>query len=175
MTAMMNPLQHLKPVFAPTNTTTSAAVSARPQNGQPLLNDAPAALSKRADTSTSFDASAATVSMHVDISALGRKKLAEANKDQDIENSDMPAHVKQTLKMIRRHQEQLREKQQQLVKLQQDNRLQGDEKEEKLKSLQSEVADLQRMINGMKSELIKSAEKQNFSETQMQTLTTLMG
>jgi hypothetical protein len=174
MTAMMDPLQHLKPVFAPTNTTTSATVSERQQKGQPLLNDGPAAQSKRADTSTSFAASAATVSMHVDISALGRKKLAEANKDQDIENSDMPAHVKQTLKMIRRHQEQLREKQQQLVKLQQDNRLQGDEKEEKLKSLQSEVADLQRMINGMKSELIKSAEKQNFSETQMQTLTTLM-
>ena len=84
-------------------------------------------------------------------------------------------HVKQSLKMIRRKQELLKQKQEELEKVQQDPSLQGKQKEEKLKALKAEISDLQRMISSMKSELLKAAEKQDYSAEQIKSIATLMG
>lgn len=171
----MNPLQYLKPVL------TTAHF------GQADQNDNPTATPLASSVDRTFQPAATTMlgqgeesakakpSVHVDISVLGRKKLEQANKDKDIEDSELPSHVKQTLKMIRRNQERLKQKQEELAKAQQDPGLQGKQKEEKLKALQAEISDLQRMISSMKSELLKAAEKQDYSAEQMKSIATLMG
>lgn len=172
---MMNPLQYLKPVIATANF------------GLAGQNDNPTATPLASSVDTTVQPAAATMpgqgeesakarpGVHVDISVLGRKKLEQANKDKDIEDSELPFHVKQTLKMIRRNQERLKQKQEELVKAQQDPALQGKQKEEKLKALQAEISDLQRMISSMKSGLLKAAEKEDYSAEQMKSIATLMG
>ncbi len=171
----MNPLQYLKPVLA----TANFGLTGQNDNptATPLANSANLVAQPAATTmpGQSAEPAKAQPSVHVDISALGRKKLEQENKDKDIEDSELPSHVKQTLKMIRRNQERLKQKQEELAKAQQDPSLQGKEKEEKLKSLQAEVSDLQRMISAMKSELIKTAEKEEFSADQMKSIASLMG
>jgi len=157
----LNPLQFLKPVL-PSATTLTKGVSVDAQQS-----------TTESTSKTGPDKQERSV--HVDISALGRKKLEQENKDKDIEDSELPSHVKQTLKTIRRNQERLKQKQEELAKAQQDPGLQGKQKEEKLKSLQAEISDLQRMISTMKSELLKAAEKEEFSADQMKSIASLMG
>ncbi len=159
----MNALQNLRPVLQALNNRTAVASDNKVSAERPLKLDekSPARTEPKG--------------IHVDISPLGRQKLAEKDKDKDIDDSDLPPHVKQTLKMLRRYQERLAEKQQELAKLQQDNSLQGDAKTEQLKLLRAEIADLQTMIGGMKGELVKAAEKLNLSDEQMRSLSSLMG
>jgi len=170
---MMTPLQYLKPVIATAkfgltgqNDNPSAAPLASPVNVQPAATTMPG---------QGEESARAKPGVHVDISVLGRQKLEQANKDKDIDDSELPSHVKQSLKMIRRKQELLKQKQEELEKAQQDPALQGKQKEEKLKALKAEISDLQRMISSMKSELLKAAEKQDYSAEQMKSIATLMG
>jgi hypothetical protein len=169
----MNPLQYLKPVLA----TTKLALAAQPEDASamPLASTANTATQATTVPGQAEQPAKAQPSVHVDISALGRKKLEQENKDKDIEDSELPSHVKQTLKMIRRNQERLKQKQEELAKAQQDPSLQGKQKEEKLKALQAEISDLQKMISSMKTELLKTAEKQDYSAEQMKSISTLMG
>lgn len=169
---MMNPLQYLKPVLTIANfgltgqnDNPSAAPLASPVNVQPATTM----------PGQGEESARAKPGVHVDISVLGRQKLEQANKDKDIDDSELPSHVKQSLKMIRRKQELLKQKQEELEKAQQDPGLQGKQKEEKLKALKAEISDLQRMISSMKSELLKAAEKQDYSAEQIKSIATLMG
>lgn len=159
----MNTLQNLRPVIQTLNSPSAVTSDNIPSAERPQPSDA--AGSTRTPPK----------GIHVDISTLGRQKLAEKDKDKDIDDSDMPPHVKQTLKMLRRYQERLAEKQQELAQMQQDHALQGEAKEEQLKLLRTEVADLQRIIGGMKGELVKAAEKLNFTAEQMRSLSSLIG
>lgn len=172
---MMNPLQYLKPVL----TTANFGLAGQNDNpsAAPLASSINTSVQPAATTmpGQGEESAKAKLSVHVDISALGRKKLEQANKDKDIDDSELPSHVKQSLKMIRRKQELLKQKQEELEKAQQDPGLQGKQKEEKLKALQAEISDLQRMISCMKSELLKAAEKQEYSAEQMKSIAALMG
>lgn len=156
----MNPLQYLKPIVPQVS---ALASSRNVETKQSATEPVAEAGRDKQDQS-----------IRVDISVLGRKKLEEENKDKDIEDSDLPSHVKQTLKMIRRNQERLKQKQEELAQAQQDPALQGKQKEEKLKALQTEISDLQRMISTMKSELLKAAEKEDYSAEQMKSIAGLM-
>lgn len=168
----MNPLQYLKPVLA----TTKLALAGQHEEASatPLSSTAMTAIQATTVPGQGEEPAKAQPGIHVDISALGRKKLEQANKDKDIEDSELPSHVKQTLKMIRRNQERLKQKQEELAKAQQDPSLQGKQKEEKLKALQAEISDLQKMISSMKTELLKAAEKQDYSDEQMKSISALM-
>lgn len=171
----MNPLQYLKPVIATVNF------------GLTGQNDNPTATPLASSVNTGVQPAATTMpgqgeesarakpGVHVDISALGRQKLEQATKDKDIDDSELPSHVKQSLKMIRRKQELLKQKQEELEKAQQDPALQGKQKEEKLKALKAEISDLQRMISSMKSGLLKAAEKADYPAEQMKSIAALMG
>lgn len=171
----MNPLQYLKPVLS----AAKFGLTAENDNSKatPLAGSINTVAQAAAATQPAQDEQPAKAQsgIQVDISALGRKKLEQANKDKDIEDSELPSHVKQTLKMIRRNQERLKQKQEELAKAQQDPSLQGKQKEEKLKALQAEIADLQKMISSMKTELLKAAEKEDYSDEQMKSLSALMG
>lgn len=172
---MMNPLQYLKPVIA------NAHFGLSGQNDNPTATPLAGPVNTAIQPATTTmpgqgeESAKAKPGVHVDISVLGRKKLEQANKDKDIEDSELPFHVKQSLKMIRRKQELLKQKQEELVKAQQDPALQGKQKEEKLKALKAEISDLQRMISSMKSGLLKAAEKADYPAEQMKSITTLMG
>ena len=170
----MNPLQYLKPVIA------TAHFGLSGQNDNPTSTPLVSSVNTTVQPATTLpeqgeESAKAKPGVHVDISALGRKKLEQANKDKDIDDSELPFHVKQSLKMIRRKQELLKQKQEELVKAQQDPALQGKQKEEKLKALKAEISDLQRMISSMKSGLLKAAEKADYPAEQMKSIATLMG
>jgi hypothetical protein len=169
---LMNPLQYLKPVIA------TAHFGLSGQNDNPTAMPLASPVNTTVQPATTLpeqgeESAKAKPGVHVDISVLGRKKLEQANKD--IDDSELPFHVKQSLKMIRRKQELLKQKQEELVKAQQDPALQGKQKEEKLKALKAEISDLQRMISSMKSGLLKAAEKADYPAEQMKSIATLMG
>ena len=79
------------------------------------------------------DNSKAPVGIHVDLSPLGLQKSKKAERDKDIDESELPDTVKQSLKAIRDKQEELEKKQQELQQLMSNSSMPPEEKQEKVK------------------------------------------
>ena len=141
------------------------------------LKSAPHSAAALADThkkTAPFSGAENAASIHVDLSPLGIQKSKNADRDKDIEESELPDNVKRSLKMIRDQQEKLEEMQQELQKLMSDNSIPSDEKQQKMKFLQAEISSLSRTITDAKSNLIKAMQDQGLTDQQMQTAMALM-
>lgn len=116
----------------------------------------------------------ATAGIHVDLSPLSLEKSKKAERDKDIDESELPDNVKQALKAIRDKQEELEEKQKELQQLMSNSSMPAEEKQEKLKALQAEISSLSRGLMDSKNNLVKSMQEQGLTEQQMQTAMALM-
>jgi hypothetical protein len=120
------------------------------------------------------DSSKAPVGIHVDLSPLGLQKSKKAERDKDIDESELPDSVKQSLKAIRDKQEELEKKQQELQQLMSNSSMPPEEKQEKVKALQAEVSTLSRGVVDAKNNLVSSMQDQGLTEQQIQTAMALM-
>ena len=112
--------------------------------------------------------------IHVDLSPLGLQKSKKAERDKDIDESELPDNVKQALKAIRDKQEDLEKKQQELQQLMSNSSMPPEEKQEKLKALQAEISSLSRGLLDSKNNLVSSMQDQSLTEQQIQTAMALM-
>lgn len=120
------------------------------------------------------DNSKAPVGIHVDLSPLGLDKSKKAERDKDIDESELPDSVKQALKAIRDKQEELEKKQQELQQLMSNSSMPPEEKQEKVEALQAEVSSLSRGLVDSKNNLVSSMQDQGLTEQQIQTAMALM-
>ncbi|KAF1007382.1 MAG: hypothetical protein GAK32_02287 [Pseudomonas fluorescens] len=110
---------------------------------------------KTAATSAPGDAKA-TPGVVVTISLDGvRASAATKNPNQDIDDSGLPAAVKETLKMIRELKKQIAAKQAELQAVMADKNLSPDQARAKINALQSELATLQSGLMTAETSLIK--------------------
>ncbi|MBU1620299.1 MAG: hypothetical protein KJ556_09450 [Gammaproteobacteria bacterium] len=116
----------------------------------------------------------AEVGIHVDISPLGLQKSKNTGRDKDIDESELPDDVKNSLKAIRNQQEELEEKREELQKLMNNNSMPAEEKEQKVKQLQAEIGNLVRAVADAKSQLLSSMQEQGLSDQQIQKAMMLM-
>ncbi|MCA1931354.1 hypothetical protein [Rheinheimera sp.] len=138
---------------------------------------APAQVSAAAENNASNqekDNSKAQLGIHVDLSPLGLQKSKNAERDKDIDESELPDNVKQALKAIRDKQEELEKKQQELQQLMSNSAMPAEEKQEKLKALQAEISTLSRGLLDSKNNLISSMQDQGLTEQQIQTAMALI-
>ena len=106
------------------------------------------------------------------LKALEKSKKAE--RDKDIDESELPDNVKQALKAIRDKQEELEEKQKELQQLMSNSSMPPEEKQEKVEALQAEVSSLSRGLVDSKNNLVSSMQDQGLTEQQIQTAMALM-
>lgn len=116
----------------------------------------------------------AEVGIHVDISPLGLQKSKNAGRDEDIDESELPDDVKNSLKAIRNQQEELEEKREELQKLMNNNSMPAEEKEQEIKQLQAEIGNLVRAVADAKTQLLSSMQEQGLSDQQIQKAMMLM-
>jgi hypothetical protein len=142
--------------------------SALPQSTQAT------SVSDEAPSGSEKSALNANAGIHVDLSPLGLQKSKKAERDKDIDESELPDSVKQSLKAIRDKQEELEKKQQELQQLMSDSSMPAEEKQQKVKALQAEVSSLSRAVTDSKSNLLTSMKDQGLTDQQIQTAMTLM-
>jgi len=143
------------------------------QNVMPQSTQA-ASVSDDKTLATEKDSSKNPVGIHVDLSPLGLQKSKKAERDKDIDESELPDNVKQGLKAIRDKQEELEKKQKELQQLMSNSSMPPEEKQEKVKALQAEISTLSRGLVDSKNNLVSSMQDQGLTEQQIQTAMALM-
>ncbi len=143
------------------------------QNVMPQSTQA-ASVSDDKTLATEKDSSKNPVGIHVDLSPLGLQKSKKAERDKDIDESELPDNVKQGLKAIRDKQEELEKKQKELQQLMSNSSMAPEEKQEKVKALQAEISTLSRGLVDSKNNLVSSMQDQGLTEQQIQTAMALM-
>ncbi|MCS4306077.1 Sec-independent protein translocase protein TatA [Rheinheimera pacifica] len=110
---------------------------------------------------------------YVSLSELGKTKAKQAEKNKDIDDSNLPDIIKQILKTIRDLKQQIAEKQAEIDKAKQDG-LQSEQQQEKLKLLQTELSMLNSALGSAQRSLNKAMQQQELSDEQVQTALSLM-
>ncbi|GAB7529350.1 hypothetical protein PS3A_17590 [Pseudomonas sp. 3A(2025)] len=94
------------------------------------------------DSTTSASVSATPATTKVDISKEGQEKL-ESEKYADIDNAPLPEEVKEALKNIRKLQEKIAQKSQELMEILSDKTLTDDEIKRQREMLTTEIRSMQ--------------------------------
>ncbi|WP_215396749.1 hypothetical protein [Rheinheimera oceanensis] len=110
---------------------------------------------------------------YVSLSELGKTKAKQAEKNKDIDDSNLPDIIKQILKTIRALKQQIADKQAEIDKAKQDG-LQSEQQQEKLKLLQTELSMLNSALGSAQQSLNKAMQQQELSDEQIQTALSLM-
>lgn len=110
---------------------------------------------------------------YVSLSELGKTKAKQAEKNKDIDDSNLPDIIKQILKTIRDLKQQIADKQAEIDKAKQDG-LQSEQQQEKLKLLQTELSMLNSALGSAQQSLNKAMQQQELSDEQVQTALSLM-
>lgn len=100
------------------------------------------------------------------LNAAAKYQKSEKNKNADIDDSDLPDAVKNMLKRIRDLREQLAQKQLELQQVMADQRLSEQEKEQKVTSLQAEIAALSGALVSVSNELNELLNSKHISADQ---------
>lgn len=116
------------------------------------------------DTGTERQESAAGVVLH--ISPAGTRQARASQKNQDIDDSDLPDTIKDLLKMIRELKAQLQERTQTLQQLMADTSLSDEERSQQAQQLQAEVTALSGALATAMGQLTKAIKEANLSDTQ---------
>ncbi|GFM84662.1 hypothetical protein PSCICO_00610 [Pseudomonas cichorii] len=113
-------------------------------------------------TENSVSASVTPVTVQVQISKEGREKL-ESEKYADIDRAPLPEDVKEALKNIRKLQEKIAEKSQELMELASDKTLSDDDLKRKRDTLTIEIRSMQSALGDAMSALNNSMSSKNMS------------
>lgn len=116
------------------------------------------------------------VDIHVDLSNTGRSLSAgnvQKNKNDDIDDSDLPDAIKQTLKLIREIKAQLQEKLQELQAAQANQQLTADQRKARVMAIQSEVSALSAALTAASGTLVKLMNDMPLSSDQKMTASML--
>lgn len=116
------------------------------------------------DTGTERQESAAGVVLH--ISPAGTRQARASQKNQDIDDSDLPDTIKDLLKMIRELKAQLQERTQALQRLMADTSLSDEERSQQAQQLQAEVTTLSGALATAMGQLTKAIKEVNLSDAQ---------
>ncbi len=124
-----------------------------------------AATQARADgTDTERQESATGVVLH--LSPAGIKQAQASQKNQDIDDSDLPDTIKDLLKMIRELKAKVQERTQALQQLMADTSLSDEERSLQTQQLQAEIATLSGALATAMGQLTKAIKEANLSDTQ---------
>jgi transposase len=107
--------------------------------------------------------------IYLDLSPLAIEKSKKAQRDQDVDDADLPDNVKRSIKALRDQQEELEKKQQELQKLMSDRTRAEEQKQQQIQLLQDEISSLSLAIADGKKNLLTSMQEQNLTDQQMQT------
>lgn len=111
--------------------------------------------------------------LRVSLSELGKSMAEKAERNRDIDDSDLPKAIKDLLKMIRELRAQIAEKQAQIDALMRDQSLDPEAKRQQLESLQTELASLNGALASANANLVKLMRENGLSPEQMQTAASL--
>lgn len=110
--------------------------------------------------------------IRVSLSEAGSAQSKQATKNQDIDDSNLPDSIKNTLKMIRQLRAQLASKQAQLSALLAKPPTRDSQREANVVS--SEIASLHGAISSANASLVSQMRQQNLSSEQLMSVATLM-
>lgn len=144
------------------NTSQSQPVSLKLNQANP----APAATTNTTDTNSKPAA-------YVSLSELGKSKAKQAEKNKDIDESDLPDNIKQFLRTIRDLKQQIAVKEAEIEELKQ-NPVQSEQQQEKLELLESDLKALNSILNSTQRNLTKAMQKQQLSKEQTMTALSLI-
>lgn len=100
------------------------------------------------------------------ISPRGLQQAQSAQKNDEIDDSDLPDPVKKLLKMIRELQAQLQEKTQELQKLMAKTHLSEEERSQQAQQLQAQVSSLSSALATAMGQLMKLLKEAELTHTQ---------
>lgn len=107
--------------------------------------------------------STAGKSIHIDLSDYGLKKSRHENKNQDIDDSDLPPKIKNTLKAIRELKEMLHKKTLELQQLMANKGLSEKQRDDKAHQLQTEITLINSTLLSTMNGLVDTLKKANLS------------
>ncbi|ARS48652.1 MULTISPECIES: hypothetical protein [Pseudomonadaceae] len=111
--------------------------------------------------------------LRVSLSELGKSMAEKAERNRDIDDSDLPKAIKDLLKMIRELRAQIAEKQAQIDAVMRDQSLDPEARRLQLESLQTELASLNGALASANANLVKLMRENGLSPEQMQTAASL--
>ncbi len=114
-----------------------------------------------------------TQSIYLNISEQGKAKAREAEKNKDIDESDLPEEIKNLLKWIREIKAQIAEKKAELQQAMQNNTLSDDERAAKVQQLQGELSSLQGALRGAQQSFNQLLQDERLTDGQRVTATAL--
>ncbi|MDX3774967.1 hypothetical protein QE250_12655 [Chromatiaceae bacterium AAb-1] len=114
-----------------------------------------------------------TQSIYLKLSEQGKAKSREAQKNSDIEESNLPDNLQDLLKRIREIKARIAEKKLELQQTMTNTALSDEERKLKTKQLQSELSSLQGALNDASLNLKKALEDDQLTDEQIATATTL--
>lgn len=110
--------------------------------------------------------------IRVSLSEAGSAQSKQASKNQDIEDSNLPDSIKNTLKMIRQLRAELAAKQAELNALKAEQPTSDTQRQ--VDTVLSEIASLHGAISSANASLVSQMRKQNLSSEQLMSVATLM-
>lgn len=112
--------------------------------------------------------------IRVTLSELGKSKSAESEKNQDIDDSNLPDLIKQMLKLIRDLKQQIDQKMVELQAVTGDKGMTPDEQQVRMQALQSELATLNGALSSAYGSLATAMRDMQLSSADMQTAMELL-
>lgn len=112
------------------------------------------------------DPQAARDGLRVSLSELGRARSMATEKNSDIDDSDLPKEIKQTLKLIRELKAQIAAKQEALKALATDQSLSPEAHRLKSEALQGELSSLSAALTGANAALLSLMRDAGLSQEQ---------
>jgi Sec-independent protein translocase protein TatA len=112
--------------------------------------------------------------LRVSLSELGKARSAAEENNRDIDESSLPAAIKDLLKRIRELKQQIEAKKAELQAVTGEQSLDPDTQRMKIEALQSELSSLQSALSSTNATLIKTMHEQGLSDQQLQEVTGLL-
>lgn len=134
---------------------------------------APAETSEETSTATPAVGGSSEPGVKVTLSMEGLAQAKSKDKNSDIDESDLPANIKQLLKMIRELKAQLAQKMAQLQAIMQSD-MDDETRQTSAQALQTEVSSISGALSTANAELVKAIRDQKLTSEQSSTVASLM-
>lgn len=152
------------------------SIDSNPLNyAAPSAQPTPAPASEGQPQAAQQAAPSASEGVRVNLSTAGLQASKSSSRDKDIDESGLPQTIQQAMKMVRKLQQQLAEKMQQLQAVMRDDSLSPDEMRQKVSSLQGEISTLTGALTTANVTLAKAIKQQNLSLEQVAKVYELLG
>lgn len=126
------------------------------------------------ETAAAVPASTEPAGVKVSLSATGLARSKAEAKNSDIDESDLPATIKQLLKLIRELKAQLAEKMAELQALMAQQNLDAETRQARAQALQTEVGSLSGALSSANAQLVKVIREEGLSAEQSASMASLM-